>query len=280
MQTHRFKFLVNQAFIGLGYTISSFNGCSSQQDLSNLNMTTKNLAIFDFDYTVVSKNTDTEVANLVEKETLMEARKIIDTKGWTAFMAEIFGILHSQNVPKATIHTTIIQIPETEGMCELFKALHDELNYEIIIMSDSNQVFIQDWLDAHNVRKYIKQVFTNPAEYDESGLLCIQPYQIQDECKLCPKNLCKGSIMKKYIEINEKLGIEYNKIIYAGDGSNDFCPMIKLRSQDTAFPRLGYRIMSAIETNRNDADLVIKANVQPWNNACDILKIVREQNIF
>ena len=38
---------------------------------------------------------------------------------------------------------------------------------EIIIISDSNSIFIHELLEAANLTKYIKQTFTNPALFDQ-----------------------------------------------------------------------------------------------------------------
>lgn len=243
-------------------------------------MVTKNLAIFDFDYTVVSKNTDTEVLELLTTDIPEEIEEIRETNCWTIFMGEAFKLLYKDKIDKTSIHKTIIEIPETKGMCKLFRALHNDFNYDIIIISDSNSIFIQDWLEAHALTGCVKEVFTNPAHYDDNGLLLIEPYQYQFECKLCSRNLCKGAVMKKYIESAEKLGTEYVRVIYAGDGSNDFCPMIKLRAADVAFPRLGFKIMNRIEKHKDDPELTVKAVLKPWTDGCDILKTVRELEVI
>ena len=43
----------------------------------------------------------------------------------------------------------------------------EEHSAEIIIISDSNSIFISELLEAANLTKYIKKVFTNPASFDE-----------------------------------------------------------------------------------------------------------------
>ena len=43
----------------------------------------------------------------------------------------------------------------------------EEYSAEIIIISDSNSIFISELLEAANLAKYIKKVFTNPASFEE-----------------------------------------------------------------------------------------------------------------
>ena len=46
---------------------------------------------------------------------------------------------------------------------------------EIIIISDSNSIFISELLKAANLTKYVKKVFTNPASFNEvDGKLLIR----------------------------------------------------------------------------------------------------------
>ena len=49
---------------------------------------------------------------------------------------------------------------------KMMVSLHNDSS-EIIIISDSNSVFISELLDEANLTKYISKVFTNPAFFDE-----------------------------------------------------------------------------------------------------------------
>ena len=53
--------------------------------------------------------------------------------------------------------------PEVTKMMDIL----EEESAEIIIISDSNSIFIDELLDAANLTKYIRKVFTNPAFFDE-----------------------------------------------------------------------------------------------------------------
>jgi 2-hydroxy-3-keto-5-methylthiopentenyl-1-phosphate phosphatase len=56
-------------------------------------------------------------------------------------------------------------IPVTDGMIELLKYCQDQ-NYETIIISDSNSVFIDMILENAQLTKMVTKVFTNPAYFN------------------------------------------------------------------------------------------------------------------
>lgn len=88
---------------------------------------------------------------------------------------------------------------------------------------------------------------TNPAEWDSSGLLRlarrVDPSGPQHDCNVgCSPNMCKGAVVTAlfffptYDLLGQELdaflaghGPAYDRIIYVGDGANDYCPALHLR---------------------------------------------------
>jgi len=66
-------------------------------------------------------------------------------------------------------------------------------------------------------------------------------------------------------------------VAYAGDGSNDFCPMLKLTENDLALTRSGFRINDVIERRAREENLTLKAKKVDWSDGKDILKAVTEK---
>ena len=56
------------------------------------------------------------------------------------------------------------------------------------------------------------------------------------DCSLCPINLCKKKALNDYIENSQ---IQYDSILYFGDGSIDFCPAKSLSNKDYVLARKG-----------------------------------------
>lgn len=241
----------------------------------------KGLAVFDFDHTVVDDNTDTAVIGLLDKSSIPESvRQLYKTDGWTSYMQSIFDILHKKNIGKKKITETITKIKCVDGMCELIKDLKQNLGYDVIVISDSNSYFIDAWLKENNMIDYILKVFTNPAQFLDDSLK-IEMYHLQNYCNLSTKNLCKGQIMVDFIKEQNSKGIEYGKVIYAGDGRNDFCPILRLGEKDVACVRDGYKcaelVLLAKEGRYCDDDgkpYKVRSNVCVWKTGFDILKLV------
>lgn len=243
-----------------------------QQQQSDINKYAKrHLAAFDFDYTVVAQNTDTNCRDLLSTVTVAECmQNFVESHGWTSYMGEIFRLLHANKVTPQQILLGIRCIPEVPGFIRLLKRLHDKYDYDLIIISDSNTVFINEWLKSHDLQHIIMKVFTNPAYFTDDGLLIIEPYHHQTTCKMSAVNLCKGKILDDFIK--ERLhndNVQYDQVIYVGDGTNDICPVTRLRRQDIACARQGFsmerKLNSKIPKYRIRCPLII------WKTGFDLL---------
>ena len=104
----------------------------------------------------------------------------------------------------------------------------------LFILSNSNEVFIDIILRHHGLHDLFDIVITNRAHFDPSGLLVIErrvdPSGPQHDCQVgCSPNMCKGAELATYLAAHG--GFEaYRKIVYTGDGSNDLCPILRLRT--------------------------------------------------
>lgn len=235
-----------------------------------LQMTKPLLAAFDFDHTVVEENTDIVVRHLLkDKKALAEIRGMYTANGWTLYMEKIFEFLHDNKVTSVDIEAAISTIPAVAALPSLLERLHSS-NAEIIIISDSNSVFINHWLKVNNLDHTVKEVFTNPAWFEESGLLKIEMYHLQDWCKLSSRNLCKGQILESHVEKRSKEGVTFERIAYVGDGTNDLCPVLRLSERDLAFPRVQYPLMNILSKPDADAERVPKAEIVPWTDGMGI----------
>lgn len=240
-------------------------------------MSIKNLIFFDFDDTIINANSDIVVRDLLSgHETVNQT---IPKDGWTDYMQNIFNLLHRNNIDQETITNTVIKIPPTEGMIELIKSLTQNYNFDVVIISDSNSYFIQKWLEKHQITNFVKQVFTNPAQFVDHKLN-IKMYHVQDWCPLSSINLCKGQILDDFVKDQKNIGLIYNMIAYVGDGQNDFCPMLRLNTNDLACCRYGYKcatiVKDVMQGKAFNAQLYnIKANVINWKTGFDILKVMK-----
>ncbi|XP_075212770.1 pyridoxal phosphate phosphatase PHOSPHO2-like isoform X2 [Lycorma delicatula] len=237
-------------------------------------MRNKNLVVFDFDHSIVDDNSDTVARSLVPSDYSLESAENVyeKTGSWTLYMKEIFSCLHKIQVSKDDIISAIHNIPPIRNMENVIKMLNND-NFEVIVISDSNFVFINEWLEGRKLEKVVKCVITNPAWFDDSGLLNIELYENQTYCDICPKNLCKGHSMEMYIENKKTEGVTFDHTLYIGDGSNDFCPTLKLSENDFSFPRINYALHKKIQKNQSK----IKPQVFPWQDGTDILEVLKKK---
>ncbi|KAG7163230.1 probable phosphatase phospho2 [Homarus americanus] len=232
----------------------------------------KVLLALDFDHTVIDNNSDTYIYKLAPGHKIPEDLKVLYRKdGWTQYMGEVFKFLHRNGITEENMRSCLNEIHLTDGMKELLTGLPRDLT-EFIIISDANSVFIDHILKHCELRDMFSELFTNPAQFDENGCLSIQMYHHQDWCTLSTKNLCKGDILANYIKLRESENITFSTIAYVGDGTNDFCPSLRLKECDVVFPRCGYNLLNYIVKMEAEKGMKIDADVCPWDTGKDILE--------
>jgi hypothetical protein len=66
---------------------------------------------------------------------------------------------------------------------------------------------------------------------------------------------------------------EYDRVVYVGDGSNDFCPSTKLSVNDVVLPRIGRKFSKMLKNDKFKSQ--IKARIVEWESADDVLEIFK-----
>lgn len=235
-------------------------------------MTLPILAAFDFDHTICDDNSDIVARKLISNDKIPDTvKRMYQADNWNAYMGQIFELLSKNYIDVETIKNAIHRIPSVSGIDSLLSELHSR-NCEIIIISDSNSLFIEWWLKNKNLSHMVKEIFTNPATIN-GELLKIEMYHLQDNCKLSSKNLCKGQILEDYITKRSLEGINFDRIVYVGDGKNDLCPILRLSEKDLACPRIGYTLVNILNKKAAENESQeVKAKVVPWETGNDILE--------
>lgn len=247
---------------------------------------TKKLAVFDFDHTIIHDNSDIVVMNLIDNSKIpREVKQLHRRDGWTAFMQGVFETLYRYGIDEETINDVVTKLPAVPGMIELIKEMNEKLDFDVIVISDSNSYFINNWLSANDLDQNVKKVFTNPAHF-EKGLLKIEMYHFQEICKLSTKNLCKGQIMQDFVVQQKNMNEVYDRVIYCGDGLNDICPILRLTERDLACVRDGFKCSNIIQKAKDgwyvDAEGIprkINSDICFWKSGFDILDCIQLQNI-
>ncbi|XP_050429857.1 probable phosphatase phospho2 isoform X1 [Adelges cooleyi] len=228
----------------------------------------KMLAVFDFDHTIVNENSDVVARDLLPSEDVPKSSKTYSGK-WTQYMQQVFCSLNNLGTSPEEIIDTVSNMCPIEGMPKLIRSLHEN-NFDVIIASDSNSLFINGWLKYNNLDDAVVCVYTNPAKI-ENGLINIEPFTLQTICKLCTTNMCKGNIVEEH---KLKTNNIYTTIVYSGDGKNDFCPAVKLTKNDIVFPREGYELEKLLKTH------AIQANVVSWSTGKCIYNYLKTRKLI
>lgn len=210
----------------------------------------KTLFVFDFDHTLIDDNSDTNVMSLCSELTGLTTRNLsskrLEYGGWTKFMDHVFSLIHEQGHTKEDITKHMKEVRLYDQALDAVHALHKCEAADSIILSDSNTIFIDIILDECGVKDFFDAVITNPAHFDETGRLHVREYHAHncDSCERTP-NLCKGQAMKEYINNNEHKC--YERVVYVGDGKNDYCPCLKLAEKDVVICREGYPLAERLK---------------------------------
>ena len=235
------------------------------------------LVAFDFDHTITDDNTDVVARKMLPREKLTDGVKdLFRSNGWIVYMRKIFQLLHDSSIDVKQIRNAIIGIPPVPGIEKLLRELHSN-GCEIIIISDSNTLFISEWLKNRKLDEVVAQVFTNPARVDESGMIKVDMYHVQESCKLSTVNLCKGEILDSYIDKRRGEGVHFDRVVYVGDGKNDLCPILRLSERDLAFPRKDYVLVKILNGTENNEIPNVKARVFPWSDGREILEKLEKE---
>ncbi len=79
--------------------------------------------------------------------------------------------------------------------------------------------------------------------------------------------MCKGDVLDDFLSRHG--GADgFSKMVYIGDGKNDFCPILRMRSGDLALARKGFELDKKIE--KDGKRLGLKVDVELWEQAWQI----------
>ena len=247
------------------------------------------LAAFDFDHTIINPNSDTYIdkillTNATEKYYKYPERVEMD-KEWTARMNAVFEYMFSvHKIDGMKILECLKEIKIDDCMVEFIRALKEN-DYELIILSDANSLFIETILKQNNLANVFDKVFTNEAAIGGDGRLVVKPlnetYNPNGEPFRCStgfcKNICKGNILNDYLAKNVN-GVGLKHMLFVGDGKNDYCGGLRLHEKHHFCVRKDFILEKLLRDAENRSK--IKANVVYWRTANDIIKQFKEQKII
>ncbi|KAH6818290.1 Pyridoxal phosphate phosphatase-related protein [Perilla frutescens var. frutescens] len=230
-------------------------------------MAGKIVIIFDFDRSLIEDDSDRWVLTKLGLTQLF--RDLRPTLPWNSLMDRLLEELHSRGKSVDDIAECLKGMPLHPNVVSVVKFAH-ALGCDLKVASDSNQFYIRTILEHYDIYGCFSEIISNPAVVD-NGRLRIFPYHGEAAphgCNLCPSNLCKGRVIEQIqVSLSES---ESKRLIYIGDGMNDFCPTLKLASGDYVLPRKDFPLLGRILKNTQ----LVKAKVCEWNDSEDLARIL------
>lgn len=237
----------------------------------------RNLFIFDFDKTLVEQDSYTSAfADILNFQDEMN-KILIESDSNCQFNKSANAFIRSSGVDFSYNKSRLDEIQFLPGTKDLLEYLINlKTNSDFIIISGSLSVFVDYFLRKNKIDLF-DNVFAHESYIDDSNYVCF-PEDKQAElaasvCHRCYSSMCKGRILEKYIRVKEMKGkIKYYQRFYFGDGANDLCGAMFLRSADFLFPRINFPLYKKLESVRLKTE-----NIRPWRDGFDILSYLISQ---
>jgi len=234
----------------------------------------RQLIVYDFDWSMADQDSDRWVLEVLAPDIRRKIKNIKGDHEWTDLVAQSLRELHEQGHTREEIEGALRIMPFHPAMIRAVKALKTAVKPQttFLCLSSANTVYISTILESKGLQDLFTEIVTNPAEWDRSGLLKVRrhidPNGPQHNCpRGCNLNICKGQELEAFLKRNT----DYDRIIYVGDGSNDFCPAVKLRSQDMVLCRRYRGLEHRIKHEGKREGLVCQ--VQYWAGAWEVEEI-------
>jgi len=226
--------------------------------------------VFDFDWSMADQDTDRWIYEVNAPELRRKMEDLDGKMQWTDLVAQLLREGHEKGMKREDIEHALRIIPYHPAMIRAVTNLKSRGKTTFLCLSNANSVFISTVLREKGLDNLFEEIITNPAEWDASGLLKLRrrvdPEGPQHSCKIgCSPNMCKGDELHSFLARHEPA---YDRVIYVGDGSNDFCPVLRLRSNDIVCCRTFGGLPKRIA--RDGEKFGLKAEVKYWTGAWEI----------
>ncbi|KAI8145835.1 phosphatase phospho-type [Fennellomyces sp. T-0311] len=241
-------------------------------------MTVQDLAVFDFDWSLIEADSDQTVMQTLCPEKWASWKTTPRKTQWTDLIDQTLVELQEEGKTKDDIEKVLQTVRLVPSALELLKTLSAS-NTRVLILSDANTFFIDVILRANGVRDLVSDIITNPAYIDDQGrvrvnrllLASAPPHNCPNTCTV---NICKGQELDRYVATHGP----FRRIMYVGDGMNDYCPGLRLKHTDLYFVRNGKALARRMTANPEFATRVL-AQVTYWKDHAVIVESLTKTTV-
>ncbi|TRM69401.1 phosphatase phospho-type [Schizophyllum amplum] len=236
----------------------------------------RQLVVFDFDWSLADQDSDRWIFEVLAPDLRRKMRQSKDAVQWTDSVAASLREAHARGITREEIEQTLVSMPFHPAMVRAVKDLKAQGKTTFFCLSNANEVFIKTILKSKGLEDLFDEIITNPAEWDESGLLKVRrridPSGPQHKCSVgCSPNMCKGEELIAFLERHQPA---FDRVVYIGDGSNDFCPILRMRAQDRCLCRSFRGLQKRILSEGEAAGL--KCELKYWGGAWEVEELFKE----
>ncbi|KAE8539463.1 hypothetical protein D1P53_004564 [Cryptococcus gattii VGV] len=239
----------------------------------------KQLIVFDFDWSFVDQDTDRWVFEVLSTELrrLLQSRKSAGTgmQCTPDVVNDTMKDLYVKGFKKEDVLEALRILPFHPAMKRAVTSLQQRsAETTFLCLSNSNEVYISTILEKHGLTDLFSEIITNPAHWSEEApdhLIIGRRLPASEPphgCSVgCLANMCKGDELDRYLAANGGKDA-FKKIVYIGDGGNDFCPLLRMRQGDLALVRKGLELDERVKKEGQQCGL--KVDVKFWEQAWQI----------
>ncbi|KAG8975487.1 hypothetical protein FRC05_005556 [Tulasnella sp. 425] len=215
----------------------------------------KQLVIYDFDWSMADQDTDRWIFEVNNIKLRRRMKDNPDNLQWTDLVAQCCERLHAAGGTREDIENALRIMPFHPAMIRAIKKLKSDSvpQTTLLCLSNANQVFIDTILGNGDQTAFSKFG-------EESTLMALSTPAKSVAAQTCEE-------LEAYLNRKGSDGF-YDRMVYVGDGRNDFCPILRLREQDVVLARVGRGLEERIK--EEGAASGLKARVIYWAGAWEV----------
>jgi len=239
-----------------------------------MELNNKTLLVFDFDNTLIEDSTFHPLFfKYYTKDQITELRQTWNKISLIELFREGMQQFKKLNKTIEDMKDIVENIKLIDGYENVFKTIRDNKDkFMCIIISGGNKLMINWLTDKYNITDLIYKVLAINSYHDEELIIKFDdPVGHGCDGVGCHVNQCKRVDLEKLLNEYKSANTNFNqfhKIIYVGDGENDYCPAKLLGESDVLFARKAFNLNELLEDHGHKENLVCKINY--WENGHDI----------